>query len=282
MIPHRVDDDESVRRSRYATAVYVSIALGGMLLTVLAIIGGASYGDVLDNFGTGMVTTSVIFFFLRYFLLDRDRESERKLDRLTSIIAGEYDGEAHFLERRTNGVSRIIERLSASKDFVAAGYALNRLLEEAGNELLELVAQGGRVRLMVVSADDTAGQLIRLVSDSRGSTHNVRHTIDLAREIYRTLSRRQIVDPQFELRTLNWIPSTAIYASLATSRRGDPGWMQVEIYPANYNTPPGLRPIFYLSEHANDAWFHFFRNQFESLWASANSVPLSDLSGGPI
>src|SRR5438105_12607644 len=248
---------------RYGFAVYSVIGLSGIVLVLIALLGqDLDVAEFVLSLGTALIGAAVIFVLLEAFLLS-DRGLDETLDAI--LEATDIENAVRLAPRQAMGLTDVAERIGQATDVAVCGYALDRLVDELEDVLVEAISRGTRIKILAVADSSEAGRLIRLVARNPQTTHNVARTATLVEHVRQRAGQPEGEPKLIEMRRLNWVPSCAMYM---TRRAGHSGWMRVEIYPPSYNTSPGARAVFSLDEWRQPKWFEAFESQFDALWAA--------------
>ena len=133
----------------------------------------------------------------------------------------------------------------------------------------------GRLGVIAARQGRTAdAQEITIQLAEPETDHDVERTVNRLRFIKKILIEKG-VDPKIKVRTIDWIPSCSLYI-FGTQEKNNRsyGWMQVEIYPPNYRTYSGNRPIFSLNNQEDYSWFEYFKKQFDKLWDLGKEIEI--------
>lgn len=158
-----------------------------------------------------------------------------------------------------------------AKAISTLGITLFRLLPAFQYEFLEMLNNGGQLRVLVVDHQSTAIEMASMRSDS-GTP--IKTQIRRVEDMLELLTRWKLKIPNanIEVRLLNFPPPygiTIIYPRLDTERASC--LVRLLTFRTSTSTAPTVKP-----DPINEAyWFEFFCDQFEKMWEFARRYDLS-------
>ena len=161
-----------------------------------------------------------------------------------------------------------------AKAIATLGITLFRLLPAFQHEFLEILKNGGQLRVLLVDHQSAAIEMASIRSDS-GTP--VKTQIGRVEDMLELLARWKVNIPSadIEVRLLNFPPPygiTVIYPRLDTERASC--LVRLLTFRTSTSNTPTVKP-----DPINDAyWFEFFCEQFEKMWEFARAYDLSGSS----
>lgn len=149
------------------------------------------------------------------------------------------------------------------------GVALTSTINRQLSNLREQLAQGAKIRVIVVDPIPSSLEMAEARSEEPGSNY-YRAKLDMTFQDLTYLHQvqtklEQLAKGSFEVRLISFVPSFAIYSFDA---RRSTARLLVELYP--HVTGWGETPVFDVMPGRDGKWYEYFVEQFEHMWQRAN------------
>ena len=224
-----------------------------------------------------------------YYLKGEIRLGKREADtERTKIISGLIDilnlVEEEFYDQKENvntshdtrGINLLNsfdlgERILAAKEIDILCYSCRGLFDKYNYHLKNSIKNGGSVRMLNVKPGSNAFNLMLDHTKVGSMKDDVSIIANRVRWLHEILDRTEgKTKGQFQLRHINWIPSTSI---ILIDKHLDSGTACIRYYPIYYATPMSEwlpKAVFHKYEHPQV--FDYYHIQYEHLWSHNDST----------
>ncbi len=228
--------------------------------------------NVVDAGVVGAATLAVLAVMASSALTSRHQIDEVKaaLDRLVSGEAGNVPAE-RFLSPRLPALDT---EAAAATDIALVGVTLTRTVRDLLPVLDQRLRQGATIRVILIDVDSDAQTEAVARSKKASSPDFYRHRTSATIDLLRVLASSGRNQSALELRLLPFVPTFGMCLLDAKQRHGR---IHVEVY---QHRSIEANPSFSLRADRDARWFSLFAGQFETLWESARTVPLSTAADG--
>jgi hypothetical protein len=222
--------------------------------------GSYTTSEILLAIGTNIVAAGLVLALLRIFMADTEEVVFLAAQELATT--GALEGGPKLLLRSIHGFSDAVSMIAKARRVDLMGYTLDGLLAEAQKSIIDCLRRGGRIRILLVGKDTGADALMRQHSAHPQTTHHVAGSIGILDAVRSAVGVD--VSARLEARQVDWIRSCGLCLIYDRNRDRVPAYGRIEIYPPDYRSSPGDRPVFVL--HGDTEWSRYYAGQFQSLW----------------
>ncbi|MEW2429757.1 hypothetical protein AB0877_17240 [Micromonospora sp. NPDC047644] len=248
-----------LRRGRNAD-LYIAV----LVAAVVAVLGVLSVVDA----GVIAAATLAVLAVIATSVLAGRHQTEA-IGRALDHLAIEADGPlpaSRFLLARMPGLDA--EAATAS-DIGLVGVTLTRTVRDLLPVLERRLAAGGRVRVLLIDTESSAG--VEAVARSRkaDAADFYRHRVAATEDLLRVVASTSPDGSRLELRLLPFVPT---FGMCLLDPKEPHGRIHVEIY---QHRTLASDPCFTLQAGRDGHWYALFQGQFETLWECGRPIVLT-------
>lgn len=253
-------------KGKYFFAIYSVLGLLGIILIILApSIKDSFWQAVIVNLATNLFGVVIVFLVVDIFFLARDWDLSEKVEILTERLESiEQAVNRTFLEKFSTIQQRELERkLEKASDLLIVGVALDRTISDHYSSLQNLLARGGKIRV-ILEKPDPNNSAIQMTVKRRKQPTTIDGWLTRVKENISALEGlKQNTGGDLQVRLTNYhLSRGGIFVDPTNKQEGT-----LFIWLYSFQVEGENEPKFIL--YHRDKWYHHFVEEVEKIWYDA-------------
>lgn len=252
------------QKLRYLLAIYMVLALGAIILGILAFRQKDLWQSLLVNLSTELLGVVLVFLFVNVVFLMGDWDLS---DQVAELVQKLKNPSARDFFKKPPSPLELQAYIQDAKKIDMCGVTLTSTLNRNFSDLRQRLFDGADLRIMICSPSPETLQGAARRSESGSIAYyqkRLESSLDDIEYLYKNWQDLKKTGNAVGNLSVGFLPYTPSFGLIGSQSVNNNRVLIVEMYPHHkgYDKPPN----FFLTPENDGYWFDYFQSQFEEMW----------------
>jgi hypothetical protein len=252
------------QKLRYLLAIYLVLALGAIILGILAFREKDLWQSLLVNLSTELLGVVLVFLFVNVVFLMGDWDLS---DQVAELVQKLKNPSARDFFKKPPSPLELQVYIEDAKKIDMCGVTLTSTLNRNFSDLRQRLFDGADLRIIICSPDRETLQGAAKRSESGSVAYyqkRLESSLDDIEYLYKNLQDYKDTNNKPGNLSVGFLPYTPSFGIIGSQSVNNNRVLIIEMYPHHkgYDKPPN----FILTPENDGYWFDYFQSQFEEMW----------------
>jgi len=257
------------QKLRYLLAIYLVLALGAIILAILAFWQKDLMQSLLVNLSTELLGVVLVFLFVNVVFIMGDWDLS---DQVSELVQKLKNPSARDFFKKPPSPLELQAYVQDAKKIDMCGVTLTSTLNRIFSDLRQRLLDGADIRIMICSPDVETLQGAAKRSESGSIDYyqkRLESSLDDIEYLYKNWQDYKKANKKAGNLSVGFLHYTPSFGLIGCQSVNNNRVLIIEMYPHHkgYDKPPN----FFLTPENDGLWFDYFQSQFEEMWKKTTS-----------